>query len=256
MPAVFFGHGSPLNALADNDWSRAWARLGRDLPRPRAILMVSAHWYLPTLAVTASAKPRTIHDFGGFPQPLYDMRYPAPGAPWLAERAAELLAPDAVAMDHVWGLDHGTWSVLCHTYPQADVPVVQLSLDSRLPPDRHWQLARRLSPLRDEGVLIAGSGDVVHNLRAYTWQHPGPGPGQPWGERFEQLARGLIERGDFQPLVDYPRLGLDAHLSIPTPEHYLPLLYVLAQHREGESIRFPTEGFDGGAVSMLAVQLG
>ncbi len=256
MPAVFFGHGNPLNALADNDWTRAWARLGQALPRPRAILMMSAHWYLPALSVTAMETPRTLHTFRGFPQALFDVQYPAPGAPWLAARVAELLQPDDVDLDRSWGLDHGTWSVLRHSHPQADVPVVQLSLDSRLPPQRHHELALRLAPLRDEGVLVAGSGNIVHNLQAYAWKEAGPVAPQPWAERFEDLARGMIAGGDLDTLVDYPALGPDAALSIPTLDHYLPLLYVLALHDGTEPIRVVAEGFDGGTVSMLSLRLG
>ena len=255
MPTVFFGHGSPMNALDDNVYTRAWRALGAAIPRPRAVLCVSAHWYVPGAAVTAHENPKTIHDFGGFSRELYEVSYPAPGAPDLAVRVARLLAPDQVLIDRSWGLDHGTWSVLVHLYPAADVPVIQLSLDATQPASWHYALARRLSPLRDEGVLIAGSGDLVHNLRLYSWKRRDVPP-LDWAVRFETFARERIEARDFAPLVAYDTLGRDAELAIPTPDHYLPLLYVLAQHDDGEPISFPVEGFDGGAVSMLAVQVG
>lgn len=256
QPAIFFGHGNPMNALADNDWTVAWRAIGAGLqPRPRAVLMVSAHWYLPGLRVGAMAAPRTIHDFGGFPPALHAVQYPAPGAPALAREVIDLLAPAPVDADQAWGLDHGAWSVLCHVFPQADVPVLQLSLDETLTPQQHYALARRLAPLRDDGVLIAGSGNLVHNLHAYAWGRSQPEP-LPWALRFEALARGLIAGGDHAPLVDYLALGEDARLSAPTPEHYLPLLYVLAQQQPGEPAGFPVEGIDGGSISMLGVRIG
>ena len=256
LPAIFLGHGNPMNALQENAWTRAWAALGAGLgPRPRAVLAISAHWYVPGTAVTAMAAPRTIHDFGGFPRELFAMRYPAPGDPALAAQVAELLAPLQVEADQSWGLDHGTWSVLCHVFPQADVPVVQLSIDETRPPAFHYELGTRLRPLRDEGVLIVGSGDVVHNLEAYAW---GRRPAQPydWALRFESTVRERLTAGDHATLVDYAALGEDALLSVPTPEHYLPLLYVLGASEPEESVTFPTEGIDGGSVSMLAVRFG
>lgn len=207
MPAVFFGHGNPMNALQDNAYSRGWSALGAALPRPRAVLCVSAHWYIPETAVTAMARPRTIHDFGGFPRELYQVRYPAPGAPELAARVAGLLAPQPVALDHEqWGLDHGTWSVLARVFPRADIPVVQLSIDKTRPARWHFDLARRLAPLRDEGVLIAGSGNLVHNLHAYSWGNPAVEP-YDWAQRFETTARQLLLAGEFVPLVEYEQLG-------------------------------------------------
>lgn len=255
MPAVFFGHGSPMNALEQNGWTRAWNAMGAALPRPKAILCVSAHWYVSATAVTAMTRPRTIHDFGGFPRALYEIQYPAPGAPDLAARVAQLLAPEPVAMDRNWGLDHGTWSVLMHVYPEADVPVVQLSMDRSKPPGWHYALAGKLAPLRDEGILVAGSGNLVHNLHTYAWDRRAAEP-YDWAARFEALARQALREGEFAPLVDYEALGRDAMLSAPTPEHYLPLLYVLATHERGERVSFPVEGVDGGSISMLAVQLG
>ncbi|HVF50786.1 MAG TPA: 4,5-DOPA dioxygenase extradiol [Pyrinomonadaceae bacterium] len=255
MPAVFFGHGNPLNALANNAWTQGWAAIGASLPRPKAVLAVSAHWYLPATQVTASDSPRTIHDFGGFPRELYQFKYPAAGDPRLARRVQELLAPVAVGSDDGWGLDHGTWSVLCHVFPEADVPVVQLSIDERQPAAFHYEIARSLAPLRDEGVLVIGSGNLVHNLHTYAW---GRHPVEPldWAVRFEERARELLLGGTHEPLVNYESLGRDALLSAPTPDHYLPLLYVLALQREGDAVSFPVEGFDGGSISMLTVQIG
>ncbi|HEX5732989.1 MAG TPA: 4,5-DOPA dioxygenase extradiol [Blastocatellia bacterium] len=255
MPAIFFGHGNPMNALSDNAYTRAWASIGNSMPHPEAVLAVSAHWYLPATMVTASRAPRTIHDFGGFPRELYQVEYPAPGSPELAERVQDLLAPTSVRLDESWGIDHGTWSVLKHVFPYADVPVVQLSIDETAPPHLHYEMGRRLAPLRDEGVLIIGSGNIVHNLHTYAWGRQGVDPFD-WAVRFEQQAREFLLKGDDAPLIDYERLGRNAMLSIPTPEHYLPLLYVIAVRGEGEQVSFPVEGVDGGSVSMLAVQIG
>ena len=255
MPALFLGHGNPMNALARNSYTQAWAALGASIPRPTAILSVSAHWYVPGTAVTAMAAPRTIHDFGGFPRELYDIQYPAPGEPQLAMHIQELLAPLTVANDQHWGLDHGTWSVLCHVFPNADIPVVQLSIDETQSSAFHYETGQRLRSLREEGVLILGSGDIVHNLHAYAWGKHSVEPCD-WAARFESQVRGLLLKRDHAPLVDYESLGEDALLSVPTPEHYLPLLYVLGASLKDEAVSFPVEGFDGGSVSMLAVRLG
>jgi 4,5-DOPA dioxygenase extradiol len=255
LPAIFFGHGNPMNAIGDNVYTRAWRRIGQETRRPKAILSISAHWYVPQTGVTISTAPRTIHDFGGFPPALYQVQYPAPGEPALARRVQRLLAPLEVSLDERWGLDHGTWSVLKHVYPAADVPVVQLSIDERRPASFHFELGHRLAPLRDEGVLILGSGNLVHNLHAYAW---GSHPREPydWAVRFEAAARAMMRAGEFSPLIAYETLGRDAALSIPTPDHYLPLLYVLATAQSGEAVSFPVEGVDGGSISMLAVQAG
>jgi 4,5-DOPA dioxygenase extradiol len=255
MPAIFFGHGNPMNAVSRNEYTEGWAAVGREIPRPAAVVCVSAHWYLPATLVTAQSAPRTIHDFGGFPRELYEVQYPAPGAPHVAARVRELLAPVNVGMDENWGLDHGTWSVLCHVFPDADVPVVQLAIDETQPASFHYELGRRLAPLRDEGVLIMGSGNLVHNLHAYGWGRRIVEPFD-WAVRFEELARASLLAGDHAPLVAYESLGRDAMLSAPTPDHYLPLLYVIATQREGDRISFPVEGFDGGSISMLTVKVG
>lgn len=255
MPAIFFGHGNPMNALYQNDWTESWANIGREIPRPTAILCVSAHWYIPETAVTAMARPRTIHDFGGFPPELYKVEYPAAGSAELANRVCELLAPVEVGLDESWGLDHGVWSVLCHVFPNADVPVVQLSIDETQPAAFHYELAKSLQPLRDEGVLVCGSGNVVHNLHAYSWGRHTPEP-LDWARRFEEKLRELVLTGEHATLINYETLGRDAMLSAPTPEHYLPFLYILALRRENEKISFPVEGFDGGSISMLSVKIG
>ena len=255
LPVIFFGHGNPRNALSHNAWTQGWATIGKDIPRPRAVLSLSAHWYLPATLVTATPTPRTIHDFGGFPPELYEIQYPAPGDPALARQVQELLTPISVGLDTQWGLDHGTWSVLCHVFPEADVPVLQLSIDDTQPPKFHYEIAKRLTGLRDEGVLIVGSGNVVHNLHAYSWGRRQINPFD-WAVRFEVRVRELLLAADHEPLVAYENLGRESALSIPTPEHYLPLLYVIAQQREGEQVSFPVEGFDGGSVSMLSVRIG
>jgi len=255
MPVIFFGHGNPMNALAENDYTRAWAEIGRTIPRPKAILSISAHWYVPGTAVTAMSKPRTIHDFGGFPPELYRVSYPAPGNSELARRIQSLLEPVSVDLDQEWGLDHGTWSVLCHVFPLADVPVVQLSIDETQPPSFHFETAKSLAPLREEKVLIVGSGNVVHNLHAYAWGRHSV-QAFDWAVRFEEEVKRMITLRNHSPLIDYESLGRDAILSVPTPDHYLPLLYVLSLSREEEVATFPVEGFDGGSVSMLSVRFG
>lgn len=255
MPAIFFGHGNPMNALASNAWTEGWAAIGRSIPRPKAILSVSAHWYLPATLTTAMERPRTIHDFGGFPRELFEVEYPAPGLPGLAARVRDLLAPVPSGLDNRWGLDHGTWSVLCHAFPGADVPVIQLSIDETQTPEFHYELAKHLRPLRDEGVLVMGSGNIVHNLHTYAWGRHKVEPFE-WAVRFEERARGLLRSGDHEPLINYESLGEDARLSAPTPDHYLPLLYVIALRGEDDEVSFPVEGFDGGSISMLSVQIG
>lgn len=255
MPAVFFGHGNPMNALATNAWTEAWGAIGRSMPKPAAILSVSAHWYPPATLLTAVDKPRTIHDFGGFPRPLFEVQYPAPGDLALCHRVRDLLAPVDAGLDAQWGLDHGTWSVLVHVFPDADIPVVQLSIDETQPASFHYDLGRRLAPLRDEGVLVMGTGNLVHNLHAYGWGRHVPEP-YDWAVRFEQQARDWMRNGEHQPLIAYETLGRDAMLSAPTPDHYLPLLYILGTQQPGDEVTFPVEGVDGGSVSMLSVQIG
>jgi len=255
LPAMFFGHGNPMNALANNAYTQAWRRIGESFPKPRAVLMISAHWFAPETAITAMPAPKTIHDFGGFPKELFDVRYAAPGDPDFARQIQTLLAPPPVTLDTSWGLDHGTWSVLTHVYPNADVPVLQLSIDETKPPSFHFELGKKLAVLRDNGVLVAGSGNIVHNLEAYAWGRHVQEP-YDWAVRFESSVRENLTVNNFAPLIDYERMGRDAMLSIPTPEHYLPLLYVLGARQDGEVISFPVDGMDGGSISMLSVQIG
>jgi 4,5-DOPA dioxygenase extradiol len=252
MPAMFIGHGSPMNAIEDNAWTRGWQDAAAGLPRPEAILCISAHWETHGLAVTADAQPKTIHDFGGFPQALFDARYPAPGSPSLARRTAELLGPAPVRQADDWGLDHGAWSVLIRMYPEADIPVVQLSLDRNLTPQRHYQAAARLAPLRDEGVLIIGSGNIVHNLRAADFRRPAS---PDWAARFHGAANRLILAGDHAALADYDSLGEDAALAVNSAEHYLPLLYTLALQAPGEGVRLFNDDLFA-AISMTSVMIG
>ncbi len=255
LPAIFFGHGNPMNALQTNDWTEAWATIGSSIPTPRAVLCISAHWYLPGTFVTGMTTPGTIHDFGGFPPELSQVQYPAPGDPALAHAVRELLKPIDVAIDHRWGLDHGTWSVLCRVFPKADVPVVQLSIDETQPAQFHFELGKRLASLRDEEVLIVGSGNLVHNLHTYAWGKHMPEP-YDWAVRFEEAAKTLMINDEIEPLVNYETLGRDALLSIPTPDHYLPLLYVLGTRLDDDAVTFPVEGVDGGSISMLTVRIG
>jgi 4,5-DOPA dioxygenase extradiol len=255
LPAIFFGHGNPMNALLSNSYTEGWRRIGAETSRPKAILSVSAHWFVPGTGVTISTSPRTIHDFGGFPKELYQVQYPAPGDPKLARRVQEMLKPLPVEFDSSWGLDHGTWSVLRHVYPAADIPIVQLSIDETKPPSFHFEVGRKLAPLRDDGVLIVGSGNLVHNLHAYAWGRHMPDP-YDWAVGFEAEAKQMMLDGEYKALIDYEKLGPEAMLSIPTPDHYFPLLYVLATRQEREVITFPIEGVDGGSISMLSVQIG
>jgi 4,5-DOPA dioxygenase extradiol len=253
MPALFIGHGSPLQAIEPNGHTAIWQQLGRELPRPRAILSISAHWYTRGIGVTAMARPRTIHDFQGFPQQLYECQYPARGDPQLALEIQRLLQPRSVHADHEWGLDHGSWAVLRYLYPEADLPVVQLSIDGELPSRAHYEIGRQLAPLRDDGVLLLGSGDVVHNLQRLERRAGATPPA--WASEFNTLVRGAIESGDHEALIDYERHGEAARLSVPTPEHYLPLLYVLGAQQPGDRVSIPVDGIELGTVSMLAALL-
>ena len=245
-----------MNALLRNSYTEKWSAIGLRLPHPKAILCVSAHWFIQDAAVTVSTSPRTIHDFGGFPQELYEVQYPAPGDPELAARVQKLLAPLPVRRDERWGLDHGAWSVLRHVYPSAEIPVVQLSIDETQPPSFHFEIGNRLAVLRDEGVLIVGSGNLVHNLHAYAWGQHAQEP-YDWAVAFENRVRELLRAEEYRPLIDYEsKLGREAILAAPTPDHYLPLLYVAGARTASERVAFPVEGVDGGSISMLAVEVG
>lgn len=253
MPAIFFGHGSPMNTLERNRYTDAWRKIGESAPKPKAILSISAHWYTRGTAVTVADRPRTIHDFYGFPQALFDVRYPAPGDPELAARVREMLRPVEASLDLSWGLDHGTWSVLKHAFPDADVPVVQLSIDSTQPPRFHYEIGKRLAPLRDERILVVGSGNVVHNLRLMRREG---GPAFEWAVRFNEKVRHALSSRDHQALIEFERAGEDARLSVPTPEHYLPLLYIAALQDDGEEISFAVDGYELGSLSMLTAVTG
>jgi 4,5-DOPA dioxygenase extradiol len=254
MPALFIGHGSPMNAIEDTPWSRTWRSLGASLPQPKAILVISAHWMTPGVGVTAMAQPETIHDFGGFPDALFAIEYPAPGDPGLAGRIQRVLSPQPVSLDQSWGLDHGAWSILVHLFPEADIPVVQLSLDLSQPNRFHYELGQRLRPLREEGVLIIASGNVVHNLRLIQWQSGQTAPA--WSPRIEQRVIDCLQHRDHAALIDYPKLDAQALLAIPTPEHYLPLLYIAGLQADDEVVSFPVQGIDLGTISMLSVRIG
>lgn len=253
LPALFLGHGSPLNAIEDSEFRRAWADLARRIPRPQAVLCVSAHWETRGVRLTAAEAPPTIHDFYGFPPELFAVRYPAPGSRSLAQRTASLLASVDAGPDPGRGLDHGCWGVLVAMYPQAEIPVVQLSLDTRQPARFHYELAKQLQPLRDEGVLVLGSGNLVHNLRLADF---GLAAGYDWAERFDAQVRARIEAGDHASLVAYEGLGPDARLAIPTPEHYLPLLYTLALRTPEDEVRCFNERCVLGSISMTSVVVG
>jgi 4,5-DOPA dioxygenase extradiol len=247
--AIFFGHGSPMNALG-GIFADKWREVGQELGKPKGVVMVSAHWETRGLGVTAMQKPETIHDFGGFPAELHAMQYPAPGSPELAARVAELTG--ATQTDQ-WGLDHGTWSVLAHVWPEADVPIVQLSLNRDLDARDHYELAKKLRPLRDEGYVVAGSGDFVHNLR--TWKREGGDP-YDWAISFNEAVKAALVRGDHDALINWIDLAEQAQLSVPTDEHYLPLLYVAAQQDAGEAVSFFNDVIDAGSISMTGARIG
>lgn len=251
QPVLFVGHGNPMNAIETTRYTTAWKQMASALPRPRAILCISAHWETDGARVTAMENPHTIHDFYGFPEILYRVHYQAPGAPELARQITALTGGEVVA-DHDWGLDHGTWSVLRRLYPVADVPVLQLSLDRLRTPAEQVVLARFLAPLRRSGVLIVGSGNLVHNLGMVRWNAPAP---YPWAEAFDALVTEMIVAEDLDALVDYPALP-DATLAIPTREHYLPLLYALALREPQEPVTFFAEGIDLGSISMRSCRIG
>lgn len=255
LPAVFFGHGSPTNALEDNDCTRAWFAIAGRIGKPKAILSISAHWYVRDTRVTAMTQPATIHDFGrSLPAPLFDLQYPAPGSPELANRVRELVTDTEIALDNDWGLDHGTWSVLLKAYPAADVPVVQLSIDANRPGAWHYALGKALRPLRDEGVLIMGSGNVVHNLGVMQWSDTA----EPydWATRFNDYVIGAIENDEPEKLFEPGSLGRDANLSVPSMDHYLPLLYVLGARHPDDKLHVEPSHIVFKSLSMLSFTLG
>ncbi len=252
MPALFVGHGSPMNAIENNDFSMAWEETGRSLPCPEAVLCISAHWETDGIRATANKRPETIHDFFGFPRPLYDVQYPAPGMPELVQRLREMVRSAAVHPDPDRGLDHGSWSVLCRMFPDAGIPVVQLSIDYSRSPLFHYELGRQLKGLRKEGVLIIGSGNMIHNLGVMVWQDTA----FDWAIEMDRQLEKLILSRDHQQLIDYDKLGSTARLAVPTSEHYLPLLYVLAMQDEEDRIDFFAEKVTLGSVSMRSLRIG
>lgn len=250
MPLLFVGHGNPMNAIEDNRFSDAWKKIGRELPRPQAILSVSAHWLTRGTRVLSVAAPRTIHDFGGFPEELFAQQYPAPGAPEMAKMTQRLAVQNHIALDDDWGFDHGTWSVLKQMFPKADIPVYQLSLDYSKPMSYHYELAQELSALREKGVMIIGSGNIVHNLRAINFENAAP---YDWAVEFDATIKRWIESGDHQSIMDFQRLGSIAQLAHPTYDHFLPLMYVLGFQRKNEIPSFFNDEIDMSSVSMRSV---
>jgi len=256
MPVFFFGHGSPMNAIEENEFVQGFRNSVAAVQKPTAILCVSAHWFIKGTKVTAMAMPPTIHDFGGFPQALFDVQYPAPGSPLLAKETQQLVQPLAVTLDEEWGLDHGTWSVVKHLYPKADVPVIQLSIDYSKPAEFHFGLARQLQALRYKGVLIIGSGNIVHNLRLVDFANFNKDNyGYDWAVEARETINGYLLHGDYQPLLDCDRQGKAFDLAIPTPDHYLPLLYTLGLQQKGETLSLFNDKMVAGSLSMTSIKI-
>ena len=251
MPVLFIGHGSPMNAIEDNEFSRAWIKIAKELPHPKAILCVSAHWETNGTYVTAMEHPRTIHDFYGFPPVLYQQRYPAAGSLELVSIVQQTTDITKIQLDFDWGLDHGTWAVLIRMFPLADIPVVQLSLDRTKPPSFHYELGKALKPLRDQGILTIGSGNMVHNLGIMSWENQA----YDWAVKFDLTLKRLIKIGDHESIINYEQFGNDAKLAIPTNEHFLPLLYALALKDEAESVSFFAEKVILGSISMRCLKI-
>lgn len=255
MPVLFLGHGSPMNAIEENKFVSAFRKVGREIPKPESILCISAHWETKGTHVTAMPKPQTIHDFGGFPPELYEVQYPAPGSPELARTARESVSLTEVGLDQKWGLDHGAWSVIKHLYPEADVPVVQMSLDYSKAPEYHYELAKQLGRLRQRGVLIIGSGNMVHNLRLIDWRRLNDEFAFDWAAEASEKMKNLMIDGNHEQLIRIRNLGRAYELSIPTPEHYLPLLYALALQDKYDRVSFFNDKPVGGSLSMMSVRI-
>ncbi|MEO1618936.1 MAG: 4,5-DOPA dioxygenase extradiol [Planctomycetota bacterium] len=257
MPALFIGHGSPMNALEDNRFVQGFRSVAKTIPKPRAILCISAHWYTRGTRVTAMSQPKTIHDFGGFPQALHEFQYPAPGSPELAKATASLVPKNPVALDQSWGLDHGAWTVLTHLYPNADIPVVQMSLDRTQTPEFHFELGKQLDVLRQRGILIVGSGNIVHNLRLVDFQNiERPNHGFDWAVEAQNFVNQQLADGDYKKLIDYSKQGRAISLAVPTPDHYLPLLYVLGLQHKPDQLQLFNNELVAGSISMTSVRLG
>ena len=257
MPALFIGHGSPMNGIEDNEFSRKWSVLGKEIPKPSAVLVVSAHWLTRGTFITAMAHPKTIHDFGGFPKELFEVQYPSPGNPNLAKAISDLVVSSNIEFDHEWGLDHGTWTVVRHMYPEANIPVLQLSIDYYESPEFHYRLGKELRELRKEGVLVIGSGNMVHNLRMVAWDKLNePEFGFDWALEMNTLFKTKIGSNDHRDLIDYRNLGHAGKLAIPTPDHYFPLLYLLGIQGEKDEVSFFNDKAVGGSLTMTSVRFG
>lgn len=256
MPVLFLGHGSPMNAIEENQFVQGFRKAAQEIEKPNAILCISAHWFTRGTFVTAMDMPKTIHDFGGFPQALFDVQYPAPGSPELAHEVAELLTP-IVEEDHSWGLDHGAWSVIKHMYPKADIPVIQMSIDYNKPPQYHFELGKRLSKLREKGILIIGSGNIVHNLRMVDWKNINTvGAGWDWAVEAREKTNNWLLDGNFQNLIDYKNHGTALQYAVPTPDHFLPLIYTLGLKEKTESLQLFNDELIAGSLSMTSVRIG
>lgn len=256
MPVLFLGHGSPMNAIEENEFVTGFRNIAQNIPRPNAILCVSAHWETKGTYVTAMQHPRTIHDFGGFPDELFAVQYPAPGSPALASETKSLITKTEVGLDDKWGLDHGAWSVIKHLYPDADIPVIQMSIDYSKPPQFHYELAQQIKSLREKGVLIIGSGNMVHNLRRVEWRRLNETFGYDWALEAGEKMKSYILDGDHNPLINYRAQGTAFNLAIPTPEHYLPLLYSLALKEDSEAVKLFNDKAVAGALTMTSVKIG
>ena len=257
MPVLFLGHGSPMNAIEENQFVQGFRNISREIPTPNAILCISAHWFTRGTKVTAMDLPPTIHDFGGFPEELFAVQYPAPGSPDLAQEAATLLLPAEVQEDHSWGLDHGAWSVIRHLYPDADIPVVQMSIDYTKPPEYHFELAGRLQKLREKGILIIGSGNIIHNLRMIDWQNINTvGAGWDWAIEAREKTNNWILDGNFRNLIEYQKHGTALQAAIPSPDHYLPLIYSLGLKNKSDELSLFNDELIGGSLSMTSVKIG
>lgn len=258
MPVLFIGHGSPMNGIEDNIFSQYWQQLGKEIPMPKAVLCISAHWLTNGTHITAMSAPRTIHDFGGFPQALFDVQYPVPGNPELAKETAALITKANVGLDnHEWGLDHGTWTVVRRMYPDANIPVLQLSIDFGRSPQYHYELGKELSALRRKGVLIIGSGNMVHNLRMVAWDKMAePNFGFDWALEMNDVFKKHITAKNHRALIDYQQLGSAAKLAIPTPDHYYPLLYTLGLQEDNDDIAFFNDQAVAGSLTMTSVKIG
>lgn len=257
MPVLFLGHGSPMNAIEENQFVKGFRNISREIPKPNAILCISAHWFTNGTFVTAMQNPKTIHDFYGFPKELFEVQYPAPGNPELAKETAELLLPEIVEEDHSWGLDHGAWSVIKHLYPNAEIPVIQLSIDYTKAPQYHFDLAKKLQKLREKGILIIGSGNIVHNLRMVDWKNINTvGAGWDWAVEAREKTNNWLLDGNFQNLIDYKKQGIALQTAVPSPDHYLPLIYSLGLKEKSENLSLFNDELIGGSLSMTSVRIG